>query len=83
MQSNKPEKELSGVAVLVHECNQITHWDAPAVSKLATLCNRVISELDLTKVKAAVLQHETKTLLKNYDKMRAGWLQSSDAKTGD
>jgi hypothetical protein len=53
------------------------------VIKLASLCNRIISELDLTKVKTAVLQHETKTLLKNYDKMRAGWLQSSDAKMAD
>ena len=53
------------------------------VIKLGSLCNRVISELDLTKVKTAVLQHETKTLLKNYDKMRAGWLQSSDAKMAD
>ena len=39
--------------------------------------------MDLIKVKCAVLQHESKTLLNNYDKMRAGWLKSSDAKTSD
>jgi hypothetical protein len=42
-----------------------------------------MTEMDLIKVKCAVLQHESKTLLKNYDKMRAGWLKSSDAKTSD
>jgi hypothetical protein len=47
------------------------------------LANKLITEIDLIKVKCAVLQHESKTLLKNYDKMRAGWLKSSNAKTSD